>query len=87
MEWIMVLQNLHITTRTVVGVTHSHRHNFECIAGVTGRFGPIPVWTLGGFGPIPFRSGHFGLGLFGPILEVGCFGLILLGHFGPLYFI
>ena len=54
---------------------------------VTGRFGPIPVRTLGRFGPIPFRSGHFGLGCFGRILEVGRFGPVLVGCFGPLYFI
>ena len=54
---------------------------------VTGRFGPIPVRTPGRFGPIPFRSGRFGLGRFGPILEVGRFGPILVGRFGPLYFI
>ena len=48
---------------------------------VTGRFGPIPVRTPGRFGPIPFRSGRFG-----PILEVGRFGPILVGRFGPLYF-
>ena len=47
---------------------------------VTGRFGPIPVRTPGRFGPIPFRSGRFG-----PILEVGRFGPILVGRFGPLY--
>ena len=49
---------------------------------VTGRFGPIPVRTSGRFGPIPFRSGRFG-----PILEVGRFGPVLVGRFGPLYFI
>ena len=49
---------------------------------VTGRFGPIPVRTPGRFGPIPFRSGRFG-----PILEVGRFGPVLVGRFGPLYFI
>ena len=54
---------------------------------VTGRFGPIPVRTPGRFGPIPFRSGCFGLGRFGPILEVGRFVPILVGRFGPLYFI
>ena len=54
---------------------------------VTGRFGPIPVRTTGRFGPIPFRSGRFGLGRFGPILEVGRFGPVLVGRFGPLYFI
>ena len=48
---------------------------------------PIPVRTPGRFGPIPFRSGRFGLGRFGPILEVGRFGPILVGRFGPLYFI
>ena len=57
------------------------------VTGVTGRFGPIPVRTPGRFGPIPFRPGRFGLGRFGPILEVGRFGLLLVGHFGPLYFI
>ena len=55
--------------------------------GVTGRFGPIPVRTPGRFGPIPFRSGRFGLGRFGPILEVGRFDPVLVGRFGPLYFI
>ena len=54
---------------------------------VTGRFGPIPIRTPGRFGPIPFRSGHFGLGRFDPILEVGRFGPILVGRYGPLYFI
>ena len=54
---------------------------------VTGRFGPIPVRSPGRFGPIPFRSGRFGLGRFGPILEVGRFGPVLVGRFGPLYFI
>ena len=34
-----------------------------------------------------FWSGRFGLGHFGQILEVGLFGPILVGHFGPLYFI
>ena len=53
----------------------------HCIM-VTGRFGPIPVRTPGRFGPISFRSGRFGL-----ILEVGRFGPILVGRFGPLYFI
>ena len=58
------------------------------IGGVTGRFSPpIPVRTPGCFGPIPFQSGRFGLGRFGPILEVGRFGQILVGRFGPLYFI
>ena len=52
------------------------------LLSVTGRFGPIPVRTPGRFGPIPFRSGRFG-----PILEVGRFGPILVGRFGPLYFI
>ena len=33
MEWIMVLQNLHITTRTVVGVTLSNRHTCDSTAG------------------------------------------------------
>ena len=56
-------------------------------ATVLGRFGPIPVRTPGRFGPIPFRSGHFGLGRFGQILEVGRFGPILVGRFGPLYII
>ena len=37
---------------------------------------------MGRFGPIPFRSGRFG-----PILEVGRFGPILVGRFGPRYFI
>ena len=50
--------------------------------GVTGRFGPLPVRTPGRFGPIPFRSGRFG-----PILKVGRFGPLLVGRFGPLYFI
>ena len=54
---------------------------------VTGRFGPIPVRTAGRFGSIPFRSGRFGLGRFGPILEVGRFGPVLVGRFGLLYFI
>ena len=57
------------------------------LRSVTGRFGPIPVRTPGRFGPIPFRSGRFGLGRFGPTLEVGRFGPILVGRFGPLYFI
>ena len=46
-------------------------------AKVTGRFGPIPVRT----------PGRFGLGRFGPILEVGRFGPVVVGRFGPLYFI
>ena len=36
----------------------------------------------GRFGPIPFRSGRFG-----PISEVGRFGPIPVGRFGPRYFI
>ena len=52
-----------------------------------GSFGPISVWTPGRFGPILFRSGRFGLSRFGPILEVCRFGPILVGRFGPLYFI
>ena len=56
-------------------------------SAVTGGFGPIPVWTRGRFGPIPFRSGCFCLGRFGPILEVGRFGPVLVGGFSPLYFI
>ena len=56
-------------------------------AMLTGRFGPIHVRISGRFGPIPFRSGRFGLGRFGPIIEVGRFGPILVGRFGPLYFI
>ena len=48
---------------------------------VTGRFGPIPVRTPGRFGPIPFQSGRFGLGRFGPILEVGRFNPVLVAHF------
>ena len=54
---------------------------------VTGRFGPIPVPTPCRFCPIPFRSGRFGLGRFGPISGVGPFGPILVGPFGPLYII
>ena len=54
---------------------------------VTGRFGPIPVRTPGLVGPIPFRSGRFGLDRFGPISGVGRFGPILAGRFGPLYLI
>ena len=68
---------------------------FFSIFQVMGRFGPIPVRTLvhfgsipirtlGPFGPIPSWSGHFGLGCFGPISEVGRFGPILVGRFGPL---
>ena len=53
---------------------------------VRGYFGPIPVWTPGPFGPIPFRSGRFSLGHFCPISGVSRFGPILAGHFGPLYF-
>ena len=48
---------------------------------VMGRFGPVPSRTLGHFGPIPFRSGRFG-----PISEVGGFGLMVfsvLFPFGP----
>ena len=41
---------------------------------VMGHFGPIPFGTLGLFGPISFRSGHFG-----PISGGG--------PLGPLYFI
>ena len=51
---------------------------------VTGLFGPIAVRNLGRFVPIPFRSGRFGLGRFGPILQVGRFGPVLVGRF---YFI
>ena len=63
-----------------------------CVHGIkpggNGSFrSNIPVRTLGRFGPIPFRSGRFGLGRFGPILEVGRFGPVLVGRFGPLYFI
>ena len=54
---------------------------------VMGRFGSIPVRTPGRFGPIPFRSGRFGPGRFGPILNVGRYGHIMVGRFGPLYFI
>ena len=54
---------------------------------VTGRFGPFPVRTPGRFGPIPIRLGLFGLGRFGPISGVGHFGPILVGRFGPLYFL
>ena len=46
---------------------------------VMGHFGPIPVRTPGGFGPIPFGSGRFG-----PILGVGRFGSILVD---PLFYI
>ena len=54
----------------------------------TGHFSPISIQTAGRFGPIPFPSGHFGLGrCFGPMSVVGHFGPILAGHFGPLYFI
>ena len=54
---------------------------------VTGPFCPIPILILGQVGPIPFRSGRFGLGRFGPISGVGRFGRILAGRFGPLNFI
>ena len=57
------------------------------ITQVRGRISLIPVRTPGRFGPISFRSGRFGLGRFGPILGVGRFGPILVGRFGPLYFI
>ena len=65
---------------------------------VTGRFGPIPVWTPGRFVPIPFRSGRFDpnswLGHFGPTL-VSHFGLLCIKQFligfksalaSPIYF-
>ena len=51
-----------------------------------GSFRSYPVRTPGRFGPIPFRSGRFGPGRFGPISGVSCFGPILVGRFGPLYF-
>ena len=56
--------------------SRSQKQNFDQFCPVTGRFGPIP-----------FRSGRFGLGRFGPILEVGRFGPVLVGRFGPFYFI
>ena len=59
---------------------------YDPILVVTGRFGPIPIRTPGRFDSIPFRSGRFGLGRFGPILGVGRFGPILVGRFGSLYF-
>ena len=43
------------------------------LSKLTGRFGAIPVWSPGRFGPIPFRSGRF--------------SPFSVGHFGPLYFI
>ena len=49
-----------------------------------GRFGPISIRTPGRFGPIPFKSGRFGLGRFGPISVVGRFGPILVGRVNPL---
>ena len=49
---------------------------------VAGHFGPGPVQTPGFFGHISFQIGGFG-----PILGVGCFCQILLGPFGPLYFL
>ena len=36
------------------------------------------------FGPIPFQSGHFGLGRFGPISGVNRFGTVAVGRFGPI---
>ena len=37
------------------------------------------------FGPIPVRSGQFGMGRLGPISGVGRFGPISrVGHFGPI---
>ena len=73
----------------MLGITGkpANRQVIQLQEEVTGRFGPIPVRTPGRFGPIPFRSGRFGLGHFGPILEVGRFGPVLVGRFGPLYFI
>ena len=52
---------------------------------VAGRFGPKPFRTLGRFGPESFRPGRFGLGRFGPILELGRFGQIG-GSFRPIFF-
>ena len=68
----------HFPHRSTVGIVS----RFSTVRRVTGCFGPIPVRTPVRFGPIPFQSGRFG-----PILEVGRFGSILVGRFGPLYFI
>ena len=51
---------------------------------VPGLFGPIPIWTLRRFGPIPFPSGHFSLDRFGLILGVvvsAQFWWVVLAHF------
>ena len=48
-----------------------------------GRFGPIFVRTPGPFGPIPFLSGHFGLGRFSPISGGGLFRPNFGGSFRP----
>ena len=55
------------------------------VRSVAGRFGPKPFRTLGRFGPESFRPGRFGLGRFGPILELGRFGQIG-GSFRPIFF-
>ena len=47
-------------------------------------FTPVYRENPGPFGPIPGRSGHFGLGLFGPISEVSRFGPVGAGRFGPV---
>ena len=62
---------------------------FEDVAMATGNgsFRSYSRSDPGSFGPIPFRSGRFGMGRFGPISRVGRFGPILAGRFGPLYFI
>ena len=38
----------------------------------------------GRLGPIPVRSGHFGLGRFGAISGVSRFGPTWAGRFGPI---
>ena len=38
----------------------------------------------GRFGPIPLRSGRFGLGRFGPISGVSRFGPVGAGRLGPI---
>ena len=62
------------------------QRGFSIAGAITGRFGPIPVRTPGRFGLIPFRSGRFGLGRFGPISGVGRFGPTLGGSFRPTLF-
>ena len=38
----------------------------------------------GRFGPIPVRSGRFGMGRFGPIFGVSRFGPVGAGRFNPI---